>query len=299
MHSRLCVLALAVTAIGFSGCNSLNVSDYVDQAVSAKSTAPGSYQGNLEFHQTTFFTNYRQQCDTQICGYEQQQVCHPVTDCDGGVYAEHSSMEGHGGGGGGEHGGGGGGGFGGGHPGGGDDHHGGGDDHHGGGGGGYIPPGPVCHTRQDCDWESVPQYCQVNCQQVPFQDSKTDAIESPVVVQIIGTSGALPRIESIELGVKTNGKFQTALSNPGSLPKSARGAFQGLSSGDRTVLVMKAKGLKLVSATDWLNLPADYKPGNQVIISVKVEDSGSLKDEIVSSVGSTTDFPALDFSLNQ
>src|SRR4051812_18846636 len=89
----LSAIALLSLATAFSSCNSsLNVEDYVDQKVDLQIADPASanragdvvFKGSIGFTSISHFTSYRQECDQEICGTTEHEVCDPVERCTGG-----------------------------------------------------------------------------------------------------------------------------------------------------------------------------------------------------------------------
>jgi hypothetical protein len=129
---------------------------------------------------------------------------------------------------------------------------------------------------------------------VPYTASKTTKTESPVTIRLTGSIPA-KAIKELALGVKTNGKFQSLLDNPASQPKELQEVLKGILKTDRTLLMLKAKGLRLKPGQNFLALSPDFKAGDAVQIEVAVEPIGSKKD-VISVLGSPTDLPALQTS---
>jgi hypothetical protein len=309
--SYVALLGLTLVAFGATGCKKDNpLKNYVEETVKLKSVSQVSpsqlvVSGDLTFRHTHYWTAYRTECDTQICGYDNIYRCHPYTHCE----PDHDLD--------------------------GDDHHGGDGDHHGGGGGHYppggggggahYPPGGghgggpghgprvmseaevqdviasgtqgACYTRDVCGYESVPRYCQVNCRQVPYTESNTVKIESPVAVRVTLAGGAAIRqdaIQSLQIGVKPTGKFVEAFNNPSMRPKHYEYLFDSLHPADRTLVVLAGNGIRLANDQNFLVLPPNFRAGDPVSIELQLVPGGGQNQ--VSAVGTAADFPVLNTS---
>ena len=80
------VITLATAAVAASGCNK-PLEDYVSETVkltrSSEVAANGStvFTGRLDFETKYTSTEYRQVCDTYVCGETHDTVCHDVPRC--------------------------------------------------------------------------------------------------------------------------------------------------------------------------------------------------------------------------
>ena len=323
------LFSVLLLSAGLAACDSNPLKDYVEQSVELKTsskTSSADQVGQLVFTNTRYWTSYRHVCDTQICGYDSQYVCHTRTRCDHDLHLNSTVVaslsefqrdhDDHGGGHGDDHGGHGGGGNGGGH---GDDHggnngggHGGGDDHggpggddHGGHGGGDDHGGhggddhghDHCETYEDCGYEQVPRYCDVNCREEPYTESSTTKTVSPVVARIRGITGSNKnaQVTGLWLGAATNAKFQQAFSDYSARPKGLESLFNLFKRSDKTLLVMQAKGLELVQGQDFLNLSSNFSRGDTIQLNVTVRETSSTSKQ-VSAVGTNEALPNLSTS---
>ncbi|MGK5086212.1 hypothetical protein WDW86_01535 [Bdellovibrionota bacterium FG-2] len=280
--SKLILATVLLGVVGLTGCNDLQLDRYVEQVVDLKfaKTTEASFQGVLSFMETTYFTSYRRVCSTAVCGYDWDYRCYYETRCDSVVDVQVSDAGGNerpreyerGGG----------------HP---------GEGHH---GGGHPGEGhPSCHSHQVCQNVMVPRYCEVDCHDVPYQDSSDQYFPSRVFVKLEGISAAeVGTVNELQFGANTNASFHADVHNAQKLPKKLRASFADLSIADQTLLVMKAKGFKMVSDTGFLKLPADFKRGDDVSITIQVEKTGN-SDVVVSSMGTTAELPVLHTSVNQ
>jgi hypothetical protein len=258
------ILALAlVSTFAFSGCND-PMKDYVEQSVKldpSKQLAPGG-AGTLVFTQVSYSTEYQQVCDHYECGgYEQICSGGGQTVCTGGGQVcepvQRCTASG-------------------------------------------CTTDSVCHTVPQtchtstpvCQSEYVSRTCDTNCREEPYQVRHETPIQSAISLEIKG--GDASKVENLSLGVKTNDKFIAAFDDPTQRPKNLGYLWDSLSKTDKTVLVMKSKGFQLVKGQSFLDVPADFRPGDTVKVEVQIEPSGSDQDG-VTAVGTSTDFPALEF----
>lgn len=301
MNTRTTALFALLCTTLISACNT-PVDQFVEQTVETKLGTQATMHGQVNFTHTTYFTAYRTECDRVVCGYDQEYRCDTVTRCHSPLGAlDASSLElaslglsdialdrphprdpGHP------------------PPRGPVDR-----DPPGGGGGRPHPRDPGdhdrdrCYTERVCGYESVPRYCDTNCREVPYTDSRTQQMGSPVIIKLVGISDEdLKKVKSLNLGVKTNDKFQEAIRNIKKAPKKLRDAFKNLKAEDRTLVVLVAKGYRLREGQDFLRLADNFKAGDQVMIELQVEPTGGSK-EVHSALGSTVDFPALHTSTQE
>ena len=224
-------------------------------------------KGNIVFQHTTYFTNYREACDTEVCGYTHERVCHyamTIVDTRGPGHDGPIDTRGPG-----------------------HDHDGPID---------TRDPGRRSDPVEICETVEVPQYCRVNCRNVAFEDSTTSDIKSPVVVTIKGVSAdQSKKFKELMFGVKTNSQFQDAMVNPGKRPAKAKALFDQVSKDDKTIIVLRAKGFKLRAGQNFLNLASDFKAGDAVAIDLEVESAGE-SGTVFSAAGTSVDFPELHTS---
>ena len=263
-------LAISLLCLGLAGCGDVDLKPFFGQVLQFKTgdaqkltNQSVQVSSAVKFTHTRYFPNYRTECDSEVCGYNISEDCTPITRCTGGSQ-ECTPIE--------------------------------------------RCTSAGCHTDQvcrssppDCSTDyvcrtvSTPRYCDVNCREVPFQDSVSTDTLSPVTLTVSGSSDILDNIKQLELGVKGNSELARLIQNPQQRPKDSAPLFESLSASDKSVMVLRAKGLRLVRGQNFLSLPAHFKRGDSIKIDLQVESAG-VKDEILSSVGSETDLPDLQTS---
>jgi hypothetical protein len=259
---------------------------YVEDAVKVRAESAGQtvLKGAIPFKHTEYFTSYRQVCDREVCGYEREQRCYTREHCTGSTPSCHTVCH-------------------------------------------NVPDtvcrtdsngqehcstttrrecsescsggGRVCTPYTDCDWVTVPRYCDVNCRQVPYQDSRTYDRSSQVTVTVKGT-GSVPngKILGFTLGVHTNNAYQGLFNAQVQKPKEIQELLKTLSPQDKTLLLLKSEGYQLVGGQRFLELAPDFKAGDPVSIEVNVEPASNASNKL-SGLGSGTAFPALHTSGNR
>ncbi|MEK6579475.1 MAG: hypothetical protein AABZ55_09650, partial [Bdellovibrionota bacterium] len=250
------------TVCSLSACKSNPLEDFVSRNVEIESTKGGELVGHLNFTHTQYYNAVRRVCDRALCGYDNEWQCHYDRVCytvDHGVVCRGSSNT------------------------------------------CKQTPGSVihhCENVRECGYVAVPRYCDVNCHNENYIDSNTTTQTSPVRVQVRERAGArvdLGTIKGLWLGVKTNSRFLRAMDDPSLRPEDYSDLFNQLNKTDKTIMVLSAKGYRLVSGQSFLKLPAVFKGGDPATVELVVEATGTNK-EVTSVLGTTEDFPALESS---
>jgi len=280
--------ALLSLAAALTACDSnveKAIKPYVESVIGLKADNGAgvvTLTGRIPFTYTEYFTNYRTECDRQVCGYDREQRCYTTERCTGSAPSCHTSTVCH------------------------------------------TTSDSVCHTdssgvehctstpRRECEdverctgggqvcrpdtvchWEDVPRYCDVNCRQVPYQDSRVYDRSSAVTVKVSGVSGG--KINDLAIGARTNSAYEGLFNTAVSKPKEIEDVLKTLSKDDKSLLVLKAEGLQLRGGQKFLELPPGFKAGDPVSVDVAVEPSGSQK-KTWSALGSASNFPVLNES---
>jgi hypothetical protein len=275
------MLAVLSFCTVFTACNNTDpLKDFVEQDVKLNVKSAGSQvlaSGSLNFTEVYYTTDQETVCDHVECGgYQTQcygggevcsggrqvctgggQVCTPVRRCTGSGCTEDQVC--------------------------------------------HTEPGS-CHTEGEvcrteppvCSQVYVSRTCDTNCRLEPVTHEHDDTITSPITVSLKGVTNA-GDVQGLHLGVKTNSKFVAAFDDPTQRPKGAEDLWNSLSKTDKTILVGAAKGLKLAPNQNFLVLPADFKPGDAVSIEAQFEPSSNSGTGL-SAVGTSVDFPALEFN---
>ncbi|HUP57204.1 MAG TPA: hypothetical protein VM598_07105 [Bdellovibrionota bacterium] len=152
---------------------------------------------------------------------------------------------------------------------------------------------PQCRTDQVCRDVEVPRYCQVNCRQVPYEDSRVDKHPSSITLRVKGLSRTewKKQLRQLVLAIKPNAAFQSAIDNPAERPKGSDAIFNSVTKLDKTIAIAKAKGFHLAKGQAVLELPANFKPGDAIDLVLVLEPT-SAKEQL-SAAGTKTDLPAL------
>lgn len=148
----------------------------------------------------------------------------------------------------------------------------------------------VCEgSHRECESVSEPRYCETNCRNEPYTEVETETTTSPVVAKIVGADAA--NVETLWLGVETNGKFEQAIKNVSQLPSDDRALFENLREGHQNLLMLEGKGIKLSADQDFLKLADDFRPGQLIELEVNVTSSGSGTQK--SAAGTSKKLPNL------
>lgn len=161
----------------------------------------------------------------------------------------------------------------------------------------FGPLAGLCRPTSNCYWETVPVYCDTNCRDVVVPETTTRQVPSTIVVRLEGQDvWDFPSraIESLELGVGTNAAFAQALADSSKRPAGFEPLFDRLDRGQRTLLLMKAKGLVLSPVSGWLKIPEDFKPGQTLEMTVRVAHDRGVSVRDYSVAGTPVSFPSLD-----
>ena len=248
------------------------INPYVNESIALKADGDSSvFKGTIPFTETHYFTNYRTVCDTVQCGWDYRNVCETVPRCTGthevcrdvpdSVCHTDSSGQ-------------------------------------------RVctsTPRRECHQEQSCTNDTVchqeqyPRYCQENCREVPFQDSRKISHASSVTVTVTG--GAAKDIKDLVLGAKTNGAYTAIFHNASQKPADIEAVLKNLTETDKTLVVLKSKTLKLVDTSSILILPADFKAGDPVNFELKVT-AGADKSGI-SAIGTAADLPVIRWTTSE
>jgi len=150
----------------------------------------------------------------------------------------------------------------------------------------------VCRKQETCGYETVPQYCDVNCREVPYADSSRSHTYSQIGVKLVGvTQEQAKNIKEIALGVRTNGKFQKLVAQLADAKPAVQALFRDVHADSNTLVALKAKGFRLKAGQDFLRLNG-FTRGANVEITLEVEPTGTDKVE-TSVLGSSENFPEL------
>jgi len=276
------MLAVLSVCSLFSACNNNDpLKDFVEQDVKLDVKAAGSQvlgSGKLNFTEVYYTTSYETVCDHYECGRNEQvcwgggttcsgghevctgghEVCTPVRRCTGSGCTTDSVCHTT--------------------------------------SGGCHTSGQVCHsTPRECSWQYVSRTCSTNCRNEPVQHRHETKVVSPVTVTIKG-AGA-DSVQGLHLGVKTTSRFVQAFDDSSIRPKGYEYLWNSLARDQKTVLVAAGKGVKLTANQSFLVLPSGFKPGDAVSIEALFEPAADAgKDGQVSAVGTTVDFPALEYN---
>lgn len=260
-----------LAAVGLQACDESPLTEFVQRTV--KLSAVESYgeneqvfQGQLNFTVSTTQDVKKHVCDWSVCGQRRERRCDAIPDC---MPNSLSARDPH-----------------------------------------NTDPrwaemwrspfGPTtgfCRPFGNCYWETVPVYCETNCRDVMVPETTTRQVPSTIVVRLEGQGvWDFPSraIDSLELGVETNAAFTQAIADSSKRPAGFERLFDRLDRGQKTLLLMKAKGLALSPVSGWLKIPEDFKPGHTLEMTVRVARDPGVAVRDYSVAGTPVSFPSLD-----
>ncbi len=132
--------------------------------------------------------------------------------------------------------------------------------------------------------------------QLTTLDDRLEPWRTPVRTRLQATivGGDAERLRELKIGVRTTAAFVEAFTEPSRRPQGFGHLWDELDPAHKTVLVLRAKGLRLVRGQRFLEIPRDFRRGDTLRLDIQVEPAGT-ENEIVSATGTTENFPELEF----
>lgn len=146
-------------------------------------------------------------------------------------------------------------------------------------------------VETNCVEKKITDYCTQNCKKVAVTKNVGSLLHSAISVRFQGIQDP-NALESLELGVNTNLAFSETLAHLGQSTLELRGLLSSLQSSDKNLMLLKAKGYRLVADQDFLPLSSGFDAGDPIEITLRVEPTGS-PSEVVSVIGTRVAFPPL------
>lgn len=141
------------------------------------------------------------------------------------------------------------------------------------------------------------KFCPV-CTEVPDLQTNVTNTNIPITVTLRRNDGGSIDSNSIKamyLGVQTTAAFSNAFDNPSSVPAELQSMILALNRADRTIIVVQAKGYRLIPNQNFINLQEDPRTSNFLNFDILVEPTQDTNDNI-SATGTPASIPNLNTS---
>ncbi|HUP55921.1 MAG TPA: hypothetical protein VM598_00610 [Bdellovibrionota bacterium] len=127
------------------------------------------------------------------------------------------------------------------------------------------------------------------------EEERRTPVRSRIEASIFGQAD-LSGLIDLKLGVRTTSGFVEAFDEPSRRPDGFGHLWEALTREDRTLIMLRARGLRLVPGQQFMALPREFRRGDTVRLEIAVEPAVGENDaEILSVAGSTESFPKLEF----